>query len=142
MENPHGYGQFNTEIPIFKKTYDFFREFYVFQLDFPKKDRYTLGQRCETYLLGVLEGVMIAAQTAKGEKLVILKEVSNKLDTLKVFMRLAFDLKALNEKRYVVCLNNLQEIGKMLGGWMKSLRAETEAAKKPSRQEGFFVQDR
>jgi hypothetical protein len=125
MENPHSFaGTFTLEIPIFKKTYDFFKEVYVFELDFPKKDRYTLGQRCENHLLEVLEGIMIAAQSPRDEKLEILKRVSNKLDLLKVFVRLALDVKSLNDKRYIICLNYLEEIGRMLGGWMKSIRAE------------------
>jgi len=123
MENSHKYnGQFNMDVPIFKKTYDFLKEFYVFELDLPKKDRYTLGQRCENCLLGILEGIIIAAQAEKSEKLKSLIAVSNKVDLLKVFIRLAFDTKALNEKRYIICQNHLQEIGRMIGGWIKSVR--------------------
>ena len=122
MNNHKNTGQFNLETPIFKKTYDFLKEFYIFQLDFPKKDRYSLGQRCETYLLGVLEGIMLAAQTTRNHKLPILESVSNKLDILKVFIRMASDLDVLSDKRYIVCQNHIQEIGKMLGGWIKSTR--------------------
>lgn len=115
-------GLFSIDIPIFRKTYDFLKEFYVFELDFPKKDRYTLGQRCELYITDILEGIMVAAQTEKSKKLQVLEQVSNKLDLLKVFIRLASDLDALSDKRYIVCQNHLQEIGKMLGGWMRSVR--------------------
>lgn len=110
------------DIPIFKKTYDFLKEFYIFELDFPKKDRYTLGQRCEEYILQILEGIMIAAQTTRNHKLPILESVSKKLDILKVFIRMASDLNVLSDKRYIVCQNHIQEIGKMLGGWIKSTR--------------------
>ena len=90
INDSHKYsGQFNLEIPIFKKSYDFFREFYVFELDFPKKDHYTIGQRCELYIIDILEGVIAAAQTEKTRKLEILERVSNRLDLLKVFIRLA-----------------------------------------------------
>ena len=123
MENPHNYdGKFSLDIPIFKKTYDFLKEFYIFELDFPKKDRYTLGQRCEEYILQILEGIMLAAQTTRNHKLPILELVSNKLDILKVFIRMASDLDVLSDKRYIVCQNHIQEIGKMLGGWIKSTR--------------------
>jgi hypothetical protein len=122
MNNSHKYnGQFNTEIPIFKKLYDLFRNFYTFEFDFPKKDRYTLGQRCETYILEILEGIMAAAQISnKEEKRKILERTSQKLDSLKVLIRLAFDVNALTEKRYILCENHLQEVGRMLGGWIKS----------------------
>ena len=94
----------------------------MFELDFPKKDRYTLGQRCEEHILQVLEGVMLAAQTGRADKLPILESVSNKLDILKVFIRLANDLDVLSDNRYILCQNHIQEIGKMLGGWIKSTR--------------------
>ncbi len=123
MENLHGYdGKFSLDIPIFKKTYDFLKEFYIFELDFPKKDRYTLGQRCEEYILQILESIMLAAQTGKNQKLPILERASSKLDMLKVFVRLASDVDALSDERYIICQNYIQEIGKMLGGWIKSTR--------------------
>jgi len=115
-------GQFTLDIPIFKKTYEFFKDFYGFELDFPKKDRYTLGQRCENVLLEVLEGIIAAGQAPKEKKLIILERVSNCLDLLKIFIRLICDLGILSEKRYVICQNYLQEIGRMLGGWIKSVR--------------------
>ena len=124
MNNHKNTGQFNLETPIFKKTYDFLKEFYIFQLDFPKKDRYSLGQRCETYLLGVLEGIMLASQTSKDRKYLILQQASGKLDMLKVFVRLAGDIKILSDSRYIKCQNQIQEIGKMLGGWMKSVHED------------------
>lgn len=122
IKDSHGYGGFTMEIPIFKKTYELFREFYAFQLDFPKKDRYTLGQRCETYILEILEGIISAGQLPKEKKLAVLERASNKLDMLKVFTRLAADLNILSEKRYIVCQSYMQEIGKMLGGWIKASR--------------------
>ncbi|MDE1970080.1 MAG: diversity-generating retroelement protein Avd [Patescibacteria group bacterium] len=123
MENSHGYdGKFSLDIPIFKKTYDFFKEFYIFELDFPKKDRYTLGQYCEEYILQILKDIMLAAQITKDRKLPILESASGKLDMLKVFIRLTNDVDALSDKRYVVCQNHIQEIGKMLGGWIRSTR--------------------
>lgn len=110
------------EIPIFKKTYGLMKDFYKFQFDFPKKDRYTMGQRCETYILEILEGIIAAGQLPKERKLAVLERASNKLDMLKVFIRLAADLEVLSEKRYIVCQNSIQEIGKMFGGWIRSIK--------------------
>ena len=38
---------------------------------------------------------------------------------MKLFCRLAFDLKAMQEKYYIETEERLSEIGKMLGGWIK-----------------------
>jgi four helix bundle protein len=141
MANFHESGkQFTLDIPIFKKSYDFFKDFYRFQLDFPKKDRYTLGQRCEECLLDVLEGIIAAAQAGRSEKAEILMRASAKADLLKVFIRLAADLKILSDKRYILCQNCLQEIGRMLGGWLKSVR-EDKTKKPLAPPKDLFAED-
>ena len=73
---------------------------------------------------GRLEGIMLASQTSKDRKYQILQQASSKLDMLKVFIRLAGDVKILSDSRYIKCQNQIQEIGKMLGGWMKSTNEE------------------
>ena len=56
------------------------------------------------------------------EKLPLLEQVDVKLKILKTILRLCFDVKALDQKKYLFLQTDLQEIGKMLGGWIKSLK--------------------
>ena len=42
-------------------------------------------------------------------------------------IRLAHDSKALEQKQYIVFEASLDEIGKMLGGWIKSVQREASA---------------
>lgn len=37
----------NLDIPIFTKTYEFYKIFYSYLATFPKKDRYTLGRKIQ-----------------------------------------------------------------------------------------------
>ena len=41
--------------------------------------------------------------------------------SLKIYLRIAYDLKYLPPKKYEVWSGQLVEIGKMVGGWIKSL---------------------
>ena len=110
-----------TEIPIIAKTYELYKLFYSYLLLFPKKDKYTLGSKCEMYIIAVLELLLEAGSAVKTEKLILLKQASVKFDALKIFIRLAQDLKCLDTKKYLSLQTHIQEIGKMLGGWQKSL---------------------
>ena len=110
----------NLYIPVFNKTYELYKTFYGYLATFPKKDRYTLGQKCELVLLDLLEGIILASSLSKEEKLPILKTASLKLDVLKVLFRLGKDLKIIESKKYLILEGFLQEIGKMLGGWIKA----------------------
>ncbi len=52
-------------------------------------------------------------------KLLILKKADFKITMMKLFCRLSFDLKAMQERWYIEAEDKLLEIGKMLGGWIK-----------------------
>lgn len=110
------------DIPIFKKSYDLYKDFYTLRLSVPKQDRYTLWQKCESLLIDVLEGVLFASQQSKLEKLPTLEKTSVKLNFLRVCVRLMKDIKALDTKKYIIIEANLDEIGRMLGGWIKSTK--------------------
>jgi len=47
-----------------------------------------------------------------------------KTDTLKILIRLAKEVKALDNKKYIQLEQELQELGKMIGGWMRSIKTD------------------
>ncbi len=112
----------DLDIPIFKKSYDLYKDFYNLRLAVPKQDRYTLWQKCESLLIDVLEGIIFASQQSKSEKLPTLEKTSVKLNFLRVCTRLMKDVKAIDVKKYIIIEANLDEIGRMLGGWIKSTK--------------------
>ena len=110
------------DIPIFKKAYDLTKKLYELRGTVPKHDRYALWQRCENLILEILEGILLASQLRKAQKLEPLEHVSVKLNVLRVFLRLAKDLKIMDLKKYGLLEEMVDEIGRMLGGWIKSTR--------------------
>jgi len=110
------------DIPIFKKTYELYKTFYGFRNMIPKQDRYTLWQRCENLILDILENILWASQLPKGEKVPILEKTSLRLNFLRVFIRLSKEIKMLDNKKYVLLQESVDEIGRMLGGWLRSIR--------------------
>ena len=65
---------------------------------------------------------MRAAYSDKIEKLISLKDASVKLDLLKFFLQIAWEIRSLDNKKYIQLSERLDEIGKMLGGWIKVLK--------------------
>lgn len=44
------------------------------------------------------------------------------MDSLKFFLKLLWEIKALDNKKYTTLSIPLAEIGKMIGGWMNTLK--------------------
>lgn len=67
--------------------------------------------------------MLIEAEAAKREwKEPILEKVNNKLGVLKLLFRLANEIKILDSKKYLKLTEQALEVGRMLGGWLKSVR--------------------
>ncbi|MBI5004168.1 four helix bundle protein [Candidatus Kaiserbacteria bacterium] len=110
------------DTPIFKKTYDLYKTFYGYRADISRQDRYTIWQKCESLILEILEAVLLAGHIGKAEKLPVLENASSRLNLLRVFIRLMSDVKAIDNKKYVILQSDIDEIGRMLGGWIRSSR--------------------
>ena len=110
------------DIPIFKKTYELYQTMYGYRRAVPKQDRYAIWQRSENLVLDVLEGIMLASQSQRAEKLQALERVSVKLNMVRVFLRLMKEIRTFDAKHYVNLQGFVDEIGRMLGGWIRATR--------------------
>src|SRR3990167_11069242 len=90
-----------------------------------KKSRYTLGTKIDLLFIETLELLFIASYLSKQEKLPYLKKSAIKLDLLKFFLQISWETKALDTKKYIALSEPLNEIGKMLGGWIRNVEKET-----------------
>jgi len=112
------------DIPIIHRTYELYRELHELQKTIPKMERFTLWVRCEDTTLKILEGLIRVGYIPQELRASQLVTVSTEVDLLKVFLRLSVDVKAITQKKSIPIQEKLDEIGRMLGGWLKSLRTK------------------
>ncbi|MCX6713047.1 MAG: four helix bundle protein [Candidatus Vogelbacteria bacterium] len=82
-----------------------------------KQTKYSLGLKIDSILIEVIEGAITACYVDKTQKLPFITRTIIKLDTLKFFLKIAWETKALDNKKYIALSEPLDEIGRMLGGW-------------------------
>ena len=98
------------------------------QNNFPKKSRFTLGAKIDRTFIEVIEMVFIASYLKREQKLPYVQKAAGKMDLLKFFLQVAWEVKDLDNKKYVALSEPLQDIGKMLGGWLRNVQNETPPA--------------
>ena len=91
----------------------------------PRLTRYSLGEHINQLFIDLLEAIFEATFAGREEKLTPVRRASVKLDTLKLFLQLTWELKALDTKNFVAISTPLVEAGKMLGGWQKQITRKT-----------------
>lgn len=108
------------ELKILQKTYDMIKYGNQCLLQFPRAERYALAAEIKQSMYKILRLIIEANKQRNKRQLQI--EIDTELDVLRTFIRLAADnqTKYLPLRKYEIWSKQLNEIGKMLGGWMKS----------------------
>ncbi len=117
-----GCDNINSEIPLIGKMINFYKKLYSCRQTVSRLDRYTIWQKSENITLEVMENILTASQMNKSTKLPYLENASVKINLLKIVIRLVKEVKAIDDKKYISLQQSLDEIGRMLGGWVKSMK--------------------
>jgi hypothetical protein len=106
------------ELTVITKTYDLILWSCNHTGKFPRNHRFVLGERIERNLYDLLETLIQAKYTRQRQPL--LEKANLMLEILRFQMRLAKDLQCLKVESYGFAAKTIDEIGKLIGGWIKS----------------------
>lgn len=90
----------------------------------PKIHRYTLGLKVDNLFVEIIENLSAASFSKSPEKQDFIKLTIRKNDTLKVLMMVLWETKSIDNKKYIILSKHLDEMGKMLGGWISHLKKQ------------------
>jgi len=111
----------DSDIPILKKSYDLYLIFHTYRRVVPKAERFTLYERCENAILDMVEAILEAGYAKSAQKVAVLGHASVKLNIVRFFVRFLKETHAIDTKKYVKLQEMIDEIGRMLGGWIRSM---------------------
>lgn len=86
-----------------------------------KRWRYSLGQSLEESLVFLLQELILAKNAPKPLKSAYLLRAESHLEIATLKLRLCLELSLANGTKIFQTQAKLAEIGRMLGGWLKSL---------------------
>jgi four helix bundle protein len=109
------------DLPIFQRSYDLYKEIYLAVKQYPKGDRYSLGDESKKISLEIISSVISAASSRNEWKATAIDKALTASELLKIHIRLAQETGCLKEQRHLSIQQKLQEIGRMLGGWKRSI---------------------
>lgn len=106
------------EVTILPKLYDLILWYSHKTVNYPKTYKYNLGERVNCLFFDILENIIEAQYNTK-KKSYFLRNANINLEKLRFMFRLSKDLQCITLKDYEHASRELNEIGKMVGGWEK-----------------------
>jgi four helix bundle protein len=109
------------EMPIFSRTFDFLEWLLKKSNSFPKTHRFTLTQRLLNSAFNLSEALHTANALRGAQRKAALQQADIALNQLRHYLRLTHRLGWLNMGAYQHAASMVDEIGRLLGGWLKTV---------------------
>ena len=109
------------ELLVITKMYDYIKWVSPLINKLPRDRKFTLGDRFLNRLYDSLEE-MIKAKYRRIGKLDLLEKVNVNLEICRYYQRLLHEENLWSVKRYKYSSGLINEVGKLLGNWIKSIR--------------------
>ena len=107
----------NQDLLVIKKGYDFSKWLLQHTGKFPKSYRFSVGAKLENAILDFIEFATVA--NMRKDKLPLLKKADEALARLRLLFRLSYEMRFVNLKSYEFGSKQVNELGRLLGGWIK-----------------------
>jgi hypothetical protein len=109
----------STDLPLYLAVYKLLLYLYTLVKNFPKSYKYSLGRDILDLAWETLDLIVRANNLPNKEKPGPILQASVAFDKLKIRIRLAWELTLINHQKLAFLIEENEEIGKMLAGWLK-----------------------
>jgi hypothetical protein len=116
-----------SQLPIIQHLISAYKAWHEFLPHVPKDFRYSLGTKIDRSLVETAELLFIASYLGKEQKLPYLQKANVRLDIAKFFLQILWDVGALDNQKYILLSEKLDEVGRQLGGWIQGMKSKPPA---------------
>lgn len=94
---------------------------YMLQIIFklPRIEKFSIGTEYKTSMYKMLEYIMLFNKTEKSENINILNKIDAELNCQRIYLRIMKNNRWIDERKFNIAIEQIYEIGKILGGLIK-----------------------
>ena len=108
------------ELPVYKASYDLLVEIFQFTKNFNREFKFTVGESLKKETLELI--TLIYRANSRRDKYQVLQEARERIEVIRLFVRLLKDLKQIGLKKFVQINKQVENVSKQLMGWQKKMK--------------------
>ncbi len=120
-------------LPVVEKTKDTYKNWITIHRNIPRTERFGIGLKIDSLFLELLEILRTATYAQIMEKIKILENGLLKIDSLRFFVQILWETRLISNSQFITLGGDIENIGKMVGGWKKGIIIKTSANKAEER---------
>ena len=98
-------------------------------LKLPRTEKFNIGNEVKICMYQMFENIMFLMKLPKNMRITICNKIDAQIAIQRCLIRIMYKSSYIDEKKYKVSISLLDELGKILGGYIKSLGIKYEANK-------------
>ena len=117
----------NIELIIIPKVEKYIEYILTIVIKLPRTEKFSIGTEIKTSVYNMLRNILLVSKMDKTKRLEIYNIVDAEIYYQRICIRIMYNQKWIDEKKYKHSNELLSEIGRILGGLIKSLGANKYA---------------
>ena len=90
----------------------------------PRVEKFSIGNNFKNVMYEMISNVIYLSKVGKSYRLHYCNLIDSEIVIQRIYIRVMFKNRYIDEKKYLVSVKMLDEIGRILGGYVKSLGVE------------------
>ena len=112
---------YNNQLIIIPKIEKYIEYILIVVLNLPKTEKFNIGSEIKTSMYNMLKNVLLAIKIDKKKRMEAYNIVDTEIYFQRICIRIMYNNKWIDERKYKYSNELLGEIGKILGGLIKAL---------------------
>lgn len=108
-----------NKLQLIPKTEKYIEYILQMIIKLPRTEKFSIGNEYKQSMYEMLRNIMYLSKTEQNQALNILNKIDAELNTQRIFLRIMKNNKWIDERKFKIAMEQIYEIGKILGGLLK-----------------------
>ena len=109
-----------NSLKLIPKYEDYMQYMIEIILKLPRTEKFNIGNEYKKSMYETIENILYIEKVDKYKRLYYLNIIDSKINTQRIYLRIMEKNRWIDEKKFKIAMNKIYEIGKILGGLIKT----------------------
>ena len=109
----------NEQLQLIPKVQEYIQYMLETLLKLPRTEKFSIGNEYKSSMYKLLEYILYVSKIGKEQRLECINKIDAELNCQRIYLRIMYKNRWINDKKFNVAITKIGEIGKMVGGLVK-----------------------
>ena len=119
-------GDSKNELILIPKSEKYIQYMIEVIIKLPRTEKFSIGTEYKKSMYEMIEEILLLSKINEKEKLNCINRVEDKLNEQRIFLRIMYKNKWIDEKKFKIASEMIYELGKIIGGLLKYYAKDTK----------------